>query len=292
MPLHRLLRSPLALHSGSVPVILDMASNPVALGETMDSGQSDRRPYDVVSGVAVIPISGILVHERTWWSWDEMSYAEITEMFLGAMHDPEVRSIALHINSPGGEVCGCFDLADTMFSMRGVKPTTAIVNEAAYSAAYALASTADGIVVPRTGGVGSIGVISMHVDITGMLDKAGIKVTTVQYGDRKSDSQPTTPLSEKAEEEMQRDVDMMGEMFVALVARNRGMSPDAVRATQAGCFLGDAGVEAGLADYVMSADQALMTLIEHASTSHISALDNGASQTLIEVAWSSRDVGL
>jgi ClpP class serine protease len=138
----------------------------------------------------------------------------------------------------------------------------AIVDENAYSAAYALASAADQIFVPKTGGVGSIGVITMHVDVTKALEEMGIKVTTVQYGSRKSDSYPTTPLSEEARARIQQDIDTMGELFVETVARNRGIAAEKVRATEAGCFLGAAGVEQGLADGVMSPDEALLSLIE------------------------------
>jgi ClpP class serine protease len=100
------------------------------------------------------------------------------------------------------------------------------------------------------------------MDITGMLDKFGVKVTTIQFGDRKSDSYPTTPLSDDARQRMQADVDTMGEMFVNMVARNRGLSPDKVRKTEAGCFLGASGIEQGLVDAVMAPDEAFLTLLE------------------------------
>ena len=106
-----------------------------------------------------------------------------------------------------------------------------------------------------------IGVVGMHVDITGMLDQAGIKVSTFQFGDQKTDSYPTTPITDAAAARFQADIDEMGELFVATVARNRGLSPDAVRATQAATFLGQHGVAAGLADAVMSADDAMMDVI-------------------------------
>jgi ClpP class serine protease len=110
-----------------------------------------------------------------------------------------------------------------------------------------------------------VGVLTMHVDITEMLAQAGVKVTTIQYGDRKSDSYPTTPLSDEARDAMQADVDTLGEMFVALAARNRGMKKGAVRATEAGCFLGAAALAVGFADDIASADSALLDFIEELS---------------------------
>jgi capsid assembly protease len=61
---------------------------------------------------------------------------------------------------------------------------------------------------------------------------------------------------------MKADVDTLGEMFVSLVARNRGMKKGAVRATQAGCFLGAAAVDVGFADSVGAADQTLIDFME------------------------------
>jgi signal peptide peptidase SppA len=231
--------------------------------EAADRG--DRKPYQVVQGVAVIDIKGVLMHEVSFWGWlfgDEMGYPTIREALMIAKADPEVRGIALDVNSPGGMVSGCFDLADTMYEMRDEKPVWAIIDESCYSAAYALASTADRIILPRTGGIGSVGVITMHVDITKALDEMGVKVTTIQYGKRKSDSYPTTPLSKDARERMQAEIDVLGQMFVDLVARNRGIDASTVRETEAGCFLGEAGVEVGFADAVMPVDQAISELIE------------------------------
>jgi capsid assembly protease len=258
-PSDRFFNKPLALLPARAPSLLD------GLNLLDASAQAyANRPYEVIEGVAVIPIQGVLLHGGCYWS-DTMSYGAIGACLRLAIIDPEVRAIALHVNSPGGEVAGCFDLAEEIYTLRGVKPIAAIVDEYAYSAAYVLASAAEVITVPRTGGSGSIGVIAMHVDITDALDQSGIKVTTVQYGDRKSDSYPTTPLSDDARARMQGDVDTLGEMFVYMVARNRRLDPGAVRDTQAGCFLGQDGVEAGLVDSVASAQEAFLALARAAA---------------------------
>ena len=105
----------------------------------------------------------------------------------------------------------------------------------------------------------------MHLDITKMLENFGVKVTTVQYGDQKSDTYPTTPLSDEARARMQADVDVMGEMFVNLVARGRGIDASVVRETEAGCFLGAAAVRVGFADAVMSVEEAFLEIINLAA---------------------------
>lgn len=252
----RFFNVPLALLPARAPLLLETLKTAAEISQIVVRPQ----PYEVIHSIAVIPICGVLLHGEGYYWGDCTSYNAIARCLIAALADPEVKAIALYINSPGGEVAGCFDLADAIYAMRGEKPIWAILDEYAFSAAYALASAADRIVVPRTGGTGSIGVITMHVDITKMLDQFGVKVTTIQFGDRKSDSYPTTPLSDGARERLQADIDVLGEMFVALVARNRGVNAMAVREMQAGTFLGEAGVAARLADAVMGADQAFLEL--------------------------------
>lgn len=259
--MRRFVDRPLALLPSHATLILDALQGGNLAGLALSEAIADNRPYDVVNGVAVIVVSGILVHERTWF-WGETDYASISKAIVAAVQDAEVEAIVLLVKSPGGEVAGCFDLADGIYGLRGIKPIWAILDEYAYSAAYALACAADRIIVPRTGGTGSIGVITMHMDVTKMLEQWGVKVTTIQFGARKSDSYPTTPLSDEARASLQADCDVMGGMFVDLVARNRGLSATKVRGTEAACFLGAAGVEQGLADAVMAPDAAFLSLLD------------------------------
>jgi signal peptide peptidase SppA len=253
------INRPLALRSIDAARLLEPAASLVGTGDD----RMDRRPYDVAEGVAIVPVQGVLTHGNTpWWMFDAVGYNTIRSNLAAALTDEKVRAIAMHINSPGGDVAGCFDLADAVYAMRGSKPVWAILDESAFSAAYALACAADRICVPRTGGTGSIGCIMLHADITGMLDEAGIKVTTIQYGAKKSEGYPTTPMSGEALKSAQATIDGMGEMFVSMVARNRKMSAKSVRATEAGIFIGADGVTAGLADEVMSPDEAFLALVE------------------------------
>ena len=155
------------------------------LEEADDSSQAQYKPYDVAEGVARIPIEGTLVHKLgTLHPFSGMTgYDGIRILLKLALDDPDVQAIMLDIDSPGGEVAGCFDLVDAIYEARGSKPIWAVLTESAYSAAYAIASAADRIIVPRTGGTGSVGVICMHVDMSQALSKAGINVTlNVQTG--------------------------------------------------------------------------------------------------------------
>jgi len=220
--------------------------------------------YDVVAGAAVIPITGMLVQKLgAVRPYSGMTgYDSIRAAFLCAMEDDAARAVVLDIDSPGGEVAGVFDLVDEIHRARGTKPIVAILNEVAYSAAYALASAADRIVVPRTGAVGSVGIIMCHVDWSRALTAAGLAVTFIQYGARKTDGAAEKPLSDEALANFQADVDTLGDLFVETVARNRGISPAVVRSTEAATYLGQAGVSLGLADAVLSPDAAFRELLE------------------------------
>jgi capsid assembly protease len=222
------------------------------------------RGYDVLEGVALVPVCGTLVQKLgTLRPYSGMTgYDGIRQNFLLALEDQQVQAIVLDIDSPGGEVAGCFDLVDEIYNARGEKPIWAILNENAYSAGYAIASAADRVYVPRTGGTGSIGVICMHVDFSQALTEAGLKVTFITHGDRKADGHGEIPLSPEAQAEFQASISATGALFDETVARNRGLTIDAIRAMQARTYQGSAGVSVGLADAVLSPDAAFRALLD------------------------------
>lgn len=219
--------------------------------------------YEVVAGVAIVPIEGTLVAKLgCLYPYSGMTgYDGIRQNLLAALDDDAVRAIVLDIDSPGGEVAGVFDLADLIYQVRGDKPIWAILTENAYSAAYALASAADRVIVPRTGGTGSIGVVCLHVDFSRALTQEGVTVTLIRHGDRKYEGNQYEPLTKRALQSLQADVDTVGELFCATVARNRGLAVQAVMDMEAGTYLGADGVTAGLADECLSPDEAFMELV-------------------------------
>ena len=274
----RLFNTPLALHPHKAEVVMAALTDRFGLtriqsnadwGEEEDEFFSRKGRdcgYDVIEGIAVIPVQGTLVQKLgTLRPYSGMTgYDGIRASFLTAINDDAVKGICFDIDSPGGEVAGCFDLVDEIYAARGAKPIWSILSENAYSAAYALASAADRIIVPRTGGVGSIGVIVMHVDWSQRIKSDGVQVTIITFGSRKAESNPYEALSEEAKKAIQSDVDEMGRLFVSTVSRNRGIAERTIRDTEAACFLAADGVQLGLADQVASPDVAfrdLLTLI-------------------------------
>lgn len=214
--------------------------------------RSGTQPFALVNGIAVIEIAGTLVHRGAWIGQSSglTSYEGIAAQLQAALADPSVRGIALDIDSFGGEVSGAFDLADRIRAARAQKPVHAFVAEHALSAGYVLASQADRIILPRTGAVGSIGVVALHTDMSGALDQKGIAVTLIHAGARKIDANPYQPLPEAVHDQMQRQLEVVRFLFTETVAAGRGnrLNHAAALATEAAIYRGADAIAAGLAD--------------------------------------------
>lgn len=221
---------------------------------TSRQARNGSQPFAVVEGIAVIEIAGTLVHRGAWIGQSSglTSYEGIAAQLQAALADPAIRGIALDIDSFGGEVAGAFDLADRIRAARAQKPVHAFVADHALSAAYALASQADRIILPRTGAVGSIGVVAMHSDMSVALDQKGIAVTLIHAGARKVDANPYQPLPEAVRARIAGELEDLRQLFAETVAEGRGRRLDTLQAlgTEAAVFRGEAAVFAGLADEV------------------------------------------
>ena len=237
-------------HAAALPARASLFGDDLANRQARNGGQS----FAVVDGIAVIEIAGTLVHRGAWIGQSSglTSYEGIAAQLQAALADPGIRGIALDIDSFGGEVAGAFDLADRIRAARQVKPVQAFVADHALSAAYALASQAGHIILPRTGAVGSIGVVAMHSDMSGALDQKGIAVTLIHAGARKIDANPYEPLPAAVRARIAGELEDLRQLFAETVAEGRGprLIASQALATEAAVFRGEAAVLAGLADEV------------------------------------------
>lgn len=218
------------------------------------------RPYRVSNGVLQVPVRGALMKDFPYQFFGMATgYEYIRAAFDRGIADPDVKGIAFVFDTPGGMVSGNFDLVDHIAARRGIKPIAGFANEHAYSAGYSLISAVDPgrITVARTGGVGSIGVVTAHVDYSEAMEKAGVKVTFIHAGKYKVEGNPYEQLSDEAKERIQTRIDGLYSIFVQTVARNRGMDEKAVRATEALTFSAEEAVSNGLADSIGSLDDAI-----------------------------------
>lgn len=245
-----------------------------------DDWRARYRPYNVSGGILTIPVKGVLLHDFPWtiggWA---TGYDYILKAFQRGMADASVKGIAFLIHSPGGDVAGCFDAVDKMFAAKGTKPIRAFAHEYAYSAAYAIASLADKIVMSRTGGVGSIGVVTAHVDYSKALENEGVKVTFIQFGKHKTDGNPYEALSADAQARIQARIDELGEVFVATVARNRKMDGGKVRETEALTYSASEAISIGLADAVGPLDDAVAAFAADLETAQVQGDEHMSKET-------------
>ena len=230
-----------------------------------DIAYSRERPaVQPVEGIAVVDIMGSLVKRAR--GMDAQSgltgYESLEQTLLDAATNPSVKGILLNVDSGGGSTNGAFDLADFIYSLRSQIPIYAIANDNALSAGYLLASSAEQLWVTQTSAVGSIGVLAVHADQSVMDQKIGVKYTTIKYGDRKDDYSAHAPLSDEALENLQGEVDRLGDLFVEAVARNRSISSEAVKATQAAFITPDDAVANGFADAIGTQHDAIRALLD------------------------------
>ncbi len=150
-------------------------------------------------------------------------------------------------------------MAGLIVQAKETKPVWAIADDA-FSAAYLLASTSDRIYLPQAAGIGSVGIIAVHVDESQRDAKEGRSYTTVHAGARKNDFSSHEPLSDNARSNLQQEVDRLYGMFLEVVAQGRNLPEAAVRATEAGIYFGANAIKAGLADQVGTIRDALADL--------------------------------
>ncbi|HCM4646363.1 TPA: S49 family peptidase, partial [Salmonella enterica subsp. enterica serovar Panama] len=218
--------------------------------------------YQVVNGIAVLPVTGTLVHKLGGMRpFSGMTgYDGITARLQQAVSDPEVKGILLDIDSPGGQAAGAFDCADMIYRMREQKPVWALANETACSAAMLLAAACSHRLVTQTSRMGSIGVVMAHTSYAEKLKQEGIDITLIYSGAHKADLTPSQKLPESVHADYQQRMDEARKMFAEKVARYTGLSVDAVMATEAAVYDGQAGIDIGLADEMVNAADAISVM--------------------------------
>ena len=222
------------------------------------SRRESRKLFDEQNGIAIIPISGTLMKN---WGLDPYSgstgYDGIKMKLIAAMEDDAINAIYLDIDSPGGVVAGCMDLADLIFACNAKnkgKPIWAISNEQMCSAAFALGCSADRVFVTRTAEIGSVGVLWLYTNVEGALEQDGIQVRVFRAGAHKAEGNAYETMSRDTEQHIQAELDEMREIFVETVARGRGISKKAVRDTEALTYMGGHALDVKFATEVASDD--------------------------------------
>jgi signal peptide peptidase SppA len=282
----RLYGTPLLIARPKLEVILGVVARKMA-GDTLATPPpttldvSMSGGFQILEGIAVLPVLGTLVRRSSYIGAASglTSYHDIEAMAEQAFADPEVRAVLLEIDSSGGEAGGVFDLAQRLrqLAQSSGKPLWAIADEAALSAAYAIACAADRLWLTRTAEVGSIGVVAVHVDESVADAKAGLNYTFLHAGAHKVDGHPHAPLPAPVAADIQADIDQLHDQFIALVAGFRRLTVEAIRDTEARVYRGEAAIQTGLADQIGTRSEALTALQRQLAMSASRSLRNKAA---------------
>lgn len=258
----RLYGTPLMVLPDYAQVVQSVLAHRMGTEPLAAAPEITRRPARepaLINGILVLPVVGGLYHRGD--SLDAISgaqsYTNLQNMFLMGLRNADVKGILLDIDSPGGMIAGLFEFCQVIQQASGTKPVRAIANSLCASAAYAMAAACDHVYAIPSATVGSIGVLTMHRDVSKAMEQAGLKVTLIFAGDHKVDGNPYEPLPKSVRADVQASIDEAYDKFVAYVADRRPMSERDVRGTQARTFTADDAAKNGLVDTVATFDEAV-----------------------------------
>jgi len=286
----RVFHTPLMIEQKKLAAILAVLAprlgvDPPGVEAAALAEQRTRKPYAVTeAGVAVIEVSGTLVNRASGMEAQSglTSYEQLGNEVLQAAADRQVKGILLRLDSYGGEANGAWDVADLIEQAAQAKPVWAAVDDWALSAGYLLASAAGRIWVTRTAGVGSVGIIALHLDQSGSEAAHGLNYTAIYAGERKNDFSPHEPLSAEARDVLVAEINRLYGMFVDTVARRRRLSAEAVRATEAGIYYGEESIARGFADRIGPFRDALAVMTDFISQPKFTKGGTTVSETILD----------
>lgn len=217
---------------------------------TLLAGPAARAPLARTQKLAAnqIGVFGVL-GQSDWFS--DSDYADIRANVRRALADPNIRTIDLIVDSPGGSCLGLPETADLIFQANKQKPVRAFISGIAASAAYWLTSQASTVTLTPSGEAGSVGVLDISVDVSKALESSGIKVNAVSSTPEKIERAPFVPLSDGARAHMQAGVNEWYADFLSAVRRGRGARVSANGNYGGGRMLSSReALAAGLIDFV------------------------------------------
>lgn len=291
--LARLVGQPILCTPDYFEVVLSVLADrigiePMVSAETFSTYHrpAKRGYFDKATGIAVMPIIGGLAHrsENVAPASGMAGYTAIQNA-LGEYADaPSVRGVLLDVDSPGGEVSGLAELGAFIADLAKRKPVYAIANGLMASAAYWMSSGATRIYAAPQATVGSIGVVTAHIDRSKELEKRGQKVTLIHAGKHKVSGNPYEALPDDVRADVQARVDALYGDFVATVAKHRGIDEATVRGTEAGVFSPEKAHDLGLIDGIGTFGEVLRALgssINRPVYSGYSSLGDNMSERLL-----------
>lgn len=180
---------------------------------------------------------------------DSTASENVVYAIEGAENDDTIKAIILEVDSYGGYPVAGEEIALALKKAR--KPTIALIRGAGVSAAYLAASGADTIFASKNSDVGGIGVTMSYVDYVQQNQKEGLTYISLNAGKFKDTGDPNKPLSLEEKNLLMRDINLVHQNFINLVAENRALDVKQVAALADGStMLGEMALQNGLIDQI------------------------------------------
>jgi protease-4 len=149
---------------------------------------------------------------------------ELIERLEKIRKSASVKGVILSIDSPGGTTAGGEAIFDEVRLLAAEKPVTAQVGTLAASAGYMIASATDHIVARKSSIVGSIGVLIQFPDVTGLMDKIGVKLEEVKSAPLKAEPSPFNPTTDEERAMVRKLILDSYDWFVGIVDERRPLT--------------------------------------------------------------------
>ncbi len=234
---------------------ISLLPKPGPLQEKVISGEG-------LNKILLIDITGFISEEKPQGLVETQDMvSRIKEELDTAAKDDAVKAVLLRVNSPGGTITASDLIYHEVLQFRkktGKKVIVSILDVGA-SGAYYIAMAADYVMAHPTTVTGSIGVIMMHVNFEGLMEKVGVSAEPIQSGDLKDLGSPMKPLSPEARKVLQGVIDAMYHRFLNVIASGReNLTPEEIKQLADGrIYTAQEAKKSGLIDAIGYLDDAV-----------------------------------
>lgn len=220
-------------------------------------------------GIAVIDLNGTISHNKRKNNLG-MEMKSVTEKLIDDfeyyMKDDNVKAIVLQVDSPGGTLTSCEEALKYLKNLKEKypKPIIASFRSMAASGGYYISMIADKIYANESTLTGSIGVISQFVNLSGLMDKYGVKMYTIKSGANKDS---LSPFREPREDELEYWQNMTKDFvlqFINVVEEARGdkLKGNREEIFDGRIFSGKTALDIGLIDSIGTLQDAIKDAAE------------------------------
>jgi len=216
---------------------------------------------NIGKNVAVIPIEGMILTtgSQSFIPYKATYSDEVINYIKEIERNNNIKAIILEINSPGGSAVASSEIAEAIKGAEQKNKTVvALIREQGTSGAYWIASSCDYIIADPLAITGSIGVIASYLEFSGLLERYNVTYEKLTAGKYKDVMSPYRELTPEEKQMIQKKLDMIHEVFIKEVAKNRNLSDDKVRELANGMFyLGKEAKSFGLVDALGTKEDAI-----------------------------------